>query len=80
VFSTNVDGLAPGELADVLESEFGICTRPGVHCAPYAHETIGTHPVGTCRLSFGPWTTEDEVQYAADALKKIAQRQLSVAK
>ncbi|MFP4105989.1 MAG: aminotransferase class V-fold PLP-dependent enzyme [Phycisphaerae bacterium] len=78
VFSTNVDGMVPQQLADVLESEFGICTRPGVHCAPYAHETIGTHPVGTCRLSFGPWTTEEDVQYAADALKKIAERRLSV--
>ncbi len=73
VFSVAVDGQTPGELADALEQDFSICTRPGVHCAPLAHETIGTHPVGTCRLSFGPFTTEEDVTFAADALAKIAQ-------
>lgn len=74
VFSVNVAGLAPGELAGALERDFGILTRPGVHCAPLAHETIGTHPGGTCRLSFGAFTTEDHVRAAADALAKIAER------
>ncbi len=74
VFSTNVAGLRPQELADVLEGEYGICTRPGVHCAPLAHETIGTHPVGTCRLSFGPSTSAEEVRTAAEALAEVAQR------
>ncbi len=74
VFSVNVDGMNPGELAEALEKDFGICTRPGVHCAPLAHKTIGTHPKGTCRLSFGPFTTDDDVQYAADALAKIAEK------
>lgn len=74
VFSVNVAGMSPGELADVLEADFGVLTRPGVHCAPLAHMTIGTHPVGTCRLSFGPFTTQDDVRAAADALATIAQR------
>ena len=72
VFSMNVEGMAPGELAAVLEKDFSICSRPGVHCAPLAHKTIGTHPTGTCRLSFGPFTTEDHVRRAADALARIA--------
>jgi len=74
VFSVNVRGLSPGELADLLERDFDICTRAGVHCAPLAHKTIGTHPAGTCRLSFGPFTTEKQVCLAADALAKIAER------
>ena len=74
VFSVNVAGMAPGDLAGTLESDFGILTRPGVHCAPLAHRTIGTHPAGTCRLSFGPFTTGDDVHVAADALSRIAQR------
>ncbi len=72
VFSVNIDGLSPGELAATLEQDFGICTRPGVHCAPLAHQTIRTHPAGTCRLSFGAFTTEDDVAHAADALERIA--------
>jgi selenocysteine lyase/cysteine desulfurase len=74
VFSVNVAGMLPVELAGVLEDEFGLLTRPGVHCAPLAHQTIGTHPTGTCRLSFGPFTTERHVRTAAEALTDIAQR------
>jgi len=73
VFSLSIAGLSPGELADRLEKEFGVCTRPGVHCAPLAHKTIGTHPVGTCRMSFGPFTTEQHIDQATDALADIAQ-------
>jgi len=73
VFSVNVDGLTPLQLAETLERDFGLCTRSGVHCAPLAHKTIGTHPTGTTRLSTGHFTTEDEVALAADALVKIAQ-------
>ena len=72
VFSVNVEGLSPGELAGVLEADFGICTRPGIHCAPLAHETINTHPVGTCRFSFGPFTRESDVHTACDALATVA--------
>lgn len=80
VFSVNVAGYKPGELAEVLEQEFGLLTRPGIHCAPLAHETIGTHPVGTCRFSFGPYTTVENVRYAAESLASIAQRQVCGAK
>ena len=72
VFSVNVADMAPLELAGALERGFGICTRPGIHCAPLAHKTIGTHPIGTCRLSFGPFTTEQHVVCAAEALQTIA--------
>ena len=74
VFSVNVAGLAPGALADTLEADFGILTRPGMHCAPLAHKTIGTDPAGTCRLSFGAFTTEDHVRAVTDALARVAER------
>ncbi len=74
IFSVNIDGMSPNELAERLERNFGILTRAGVHCAPLAHKTIGTHPVGTCRLSFGAFTQEEQVRYAAGALAEIAER------
>lgn len=74
VFSVLIDGMSPGELAETLEKDFGICTRSGVHCAPLAHKTIGTHPAGTVRLSFGCFTTEDDVIFVTDALAKISER------
>ena len=31
----------------------GIAVRAGLHCAPFAHESAGTLPTGTVRVSFG---------------------------
>jgi len=72
VFSVNIAGMRPSDLSDRLEGRYGLLTRPGVHCAPLAHETIGTYPEGTCRLSFGPMTGEEDVKFAAAALGEIA--------
>lgn len=52
VASITVAGWDPHDLANVLESEFGIETRAGLHCAPMAHEAIGTlNTGGTVRIS-----------------------------
>jgi cysteine desulfurase / selenocysteine lyase len=73
VFSVTVDGLAPQELSAILETHYGILTRSGIHCAPLAHQAIGTlSSGGTTRFSFGPFLTVQDVQYAADALADIA--------
>ncbi len=78
VFSVRIDGFdSPQSLSDLLEKEYGILTRSGIHCAPLAHQTIGTHPAGgATRLSFGPFLTTQDVLYACDALSRICQQQL----
>jgi cysteine desulfurase family protein len=74
VFSMQIAGMEPLKLAERLESEFGILSRAGLHCAPKAHEHIGTTSCGgTTRLSFGPFLEVFDVKYAADALASIAQ-------
>lgn len=73
VFSIRVEGMDPAEVAAVLEAEFGILARSGLHCAPFAHETIGTHrDGGTTRLSLGPFNTPADVDRIAAALREIA--------
>ena len=54
-----------------LDADHGIMTRVGLHCAPSAHKTLGTYPVGTIRFSFGWWNTEEQVQRALNALEEI---------
>ncbi|MFA7235787.1 MAG: aminotransferase class V-fold PLP-dependent enzyme [Phycisphaeraceae bacterium] len=72
VFSVRIDNIEPLELAAILETQYGILTRAGLHCAPGAHRTIGSLPHGgTTRFSFGPFTTLQDVKYAADALGQI---------
>jgi cysteine desulfurase / selenocysteine lyase len=65
-------GWEPVDLAAVLDSSFGICVRPGLHCAPLAHRTIGTYPAGTVRFSPGAFTTPEEIEEALGALRTIA--------
>ena len=65
--------MEPLKLADLLEREHGVLTRPGLHCAPLAHKHLGTVALGgTTRLSFGPFLSPADVEYAAGALTKIA--------
>jgi cysteine desulfurase / selenocysteine lyase len=77
VFSIRIDGFNnPQSLSDVLENDFGLLTRSGIHCAPLAHQTIGTAELGgTTRLSFGPFTTEEDIHLTCDSLAHICQGQ-----
>jgi len=73
VFSVRIDGYEPYELAAILESTYGVLTRPGIHCAPLCHQAIGTTAFGgTTRFSFGPFLSVQDVKYATDALAEIA--------
>ncbi len=72
IVSLNVEGLAPSEVARRLDQEFGIAVRPGLQCAPLAHQTLGTMPQGTVRFSFGYFNRLAEVEEAAEALLRIA--------
>jgi cysteine desulfurase family protein len=72
IVTFNLEGWRPEELAHVLRESFGIETRPGLHCAPLAHQHLGTAPLGAVRVSFGPFNTADEVEHLVTALKSIS--------
>jgi len=52
-----------------LESEYGIMTRVGLHCAPMAHKSLGTYPQGTVRIAFSASNTKDEINVLLKALE-----------
>jgi len=73
VISVNVSDYEPQILASILDENFGIQTRAGLHCAPGVHRCLGTLAGGgTVRLSSGPFTTTDEVDAAIRAFQEIA--------
>lgn len=74
IVSFNIAGLTPSEITMELDEEFGIMSRPGLHCAPAAHQTINTFPQGTVRLSAGYFTTEEEIASSLEAVGSIAAR------
>ncbi len=71
VIALNVEGLDSSEVAYLLDSDYGIGVRSGLHCAPLAHKTIGTLEQGAVRFSFGFFNTEEEVDMAVKALWEI---------
>ena len=71
VVSITIDGMDPASIAYELESTYHIMTRVGLHCAPRAHQTLGTYPDGTVRFSFGYANTHEDVESALSALHRI---------
>ncbi len=71
----NIQGLDCGEVSFILDNEYGITTRSGLHCAPLAHETLKTKALGACRLSPGFFSTEMEVMEVIKAIAAIYRRQ-----
>ena len=71
VVSLNFDNMDSSELAYILNEEFDIYVRPGLHCAPLAHKTIGTLEKGAVRFSFGYFNNHKDIEYAIKALYKI---------
>ncbi|MBM7624941.1 aminotransferase class V-fold PLP-dependent enzyme [Sporohalobacter salinus] len=69
--SIGVDDFDLGELSFVLDDEYGIMTRSGLHCAPLAHRTIGSFPEGTLRFSIGYFNTVEEIDYTLESLEEI---------
>lgn len=72
VFTLTHDEIQPAELAAILEADFGLLTRAGIHCAPHAHRTLGTRDTGGgLRISLGPFTTEHDTETLLHALREV---------
>lgn len=72
VLSFNIAELPPSDVATMLEGDYQILSRVGLHCAPGAHRTIGTFPMGSVRFGFGPDNTAAEIDVALGAIDDIA--------
>ncbi|MCD6218217.1 aminotransferase class V-fold PLP-dependent enzyme [bacterium] len=70
--SFRIGGVTVEDAGHILDSEYGIICRTGMHCAPLIHKAIGSSPEGTLRLSVSGFTTADEVEYVIDAVRRIA--------
>ena len=71
VVSVQTPGKDVSEVAYLLDKNYGIMTRVGLHCAPSAHKNLDTYPTGTVRFSFGYLNTEEEVLFTVKALEKL---------
>ncbi len=61
----------PDQLSHILDTKYEVMTRPGLHCSPLAHKSLGTLPQGTVRFSPGYFNTEEQIIYTIESLKTI---------
>ena len=66
----NKKGFSPNRLSSLL-SDHGICTRGGLHCAPTAHEVLGSGKEGGLRVSLGHGNTKGELDRFLSVLSKL---------
>lgn len=72
IVSFTIDGWDIEEAGYALAEGFGIACRTGLHCAPLIHAVIGSAPLGTIRFSPSGATTSDEIEYALEAVRRMA--------
>jgi selenocysteine lyase/cysteine desulfurase len=73
VISFAINGMNAEDAGFALSESFGIDCRAGLHCAPLMHKALGMEDAGTIRFSLSYVNTEDEIDYAAEAVRKIAE-------
>ena len=71
--SFNLEGLDCHAAGMLLESEFEIECRTGLHCAPLIHPFLGSESYGgTIRFSPGPFNTAAEIDIAIESISKMS--------
>ena len=74
VVSINIGQGDTSEISFLLDQQYDIACRSGLHCAPLAHKTIGTFEQGTVRLSMGYFNTIEEVDKVLSSIEKISKK------
>jgi len=68
VISLTMASKDPATVGMFLDADWNIAVRTGLHCAPLAHEALGTAPEGSVRLGFGAFNTMEQVDRVLEAL------------
>jgi cysteine desulfurase / selenocysteine lyase len=70
----NVKGFEAGDVGTILDVDYNIACRTGLHCAPNVHVVLGTDKIhGSVRLSIGHFNTEEHIDKTINAVKEIAE-------
>ena len=72
IVGLNIGDYDSSEVSDELYTRFDIATRPGAHCAPLMHKSMGTVDQGLVRFSFSHFNTEEDIELAVKAVYTLA--------
>lgn len=74
IVAFNVEGYQASEVGMLLDEDYGIAVRTGYQCAPLIHKYLRTEEfLGVVRAGVGRFTTEEELEALADAVREIAE-------
>ena len=71
VISFNLPNLNSVDVCNILNEEYGICARGGLHCAPLIHKHLDTLQKGAVRISLSPENDEKEIHFLIKALSEM---------
>jgi len=75
VLSFNIEGLEASDTGTLLDVEYNIACRAGLHCAPLVHRQLGTDGIkGAVRFGIGPFNTEEHIRKAVGAVADIVRQ------
>jgi cysteine desulfurase/selenocysteine lyase len=73
VLAFNVNSMVAADVGTMLDVDYNIAARTGLHCAPRVHEQLGTAKIhGAVRFGIGPFNTEEEIAAAVRAVAEIS--------
>jgi len=73
ILSFNVEGLEAMDTGTMLDVDYSITSRTGLHCAPLVHKQLGTDKIhGSVRFGLGPFNTAEDIKAAIKAVGEIA--------
>ena len=73
VVALNIGNADSSVISDILSMDYDIATRPGAHCAPEMHESLGTVDQGAVRFSMSYFNTGEEIDSAICAVREISE-------
>lgn len=72
IVSLNLGNYDSATISEELCNTYNIATRAGAHCAPLMHKALGTKKQGAIRFSFSYFNKSEEIDFAINALNKLA--------
>ncbi len=72
VLACTIEGMVAADVGAILDGDYGIAVRTGLHCAPLVHADLGIPAPGTVRFSVGYANTDEDIGQALEAMAAIS--------
>jgi cysteine desulfurase/selenocysteine lyase len=70
--SINIDGVSAEQVGAMLDADYHVCVRTGLHCAPLVHQDESTvEQKGTVRFSPGYFTEDDDIDQVIEGVSEL---------